>query len=49
MSKIAKLLKMSVINIKRKKEKYEESSYLIRTNKIESKNQLFTYLDKFWL
>jgi len=47
MNKIAKALNTSVINIYRDRIKYEEHSYLIRTDKIKSKNKIFSYLNKF--
>jgi NADH:ubiquinone oxidoreductase subunit 2 (subunit N) len=47
MNKIAKSLNTSVITITRKRINYEEHGYLIRTDKIISKNIIFSYLDKF--
>jgi len=47
MFKISELLKTSVISINRKKVNYEENAYLIRTDKIESKVAIFTYLNKY--
>jgi len=47
MDNIAKALNTTVINIYRDRIKYEEHSYLIRTDKIISKNKIFSYLNKF--
>jgi hypothetical protein len=47
MFKISELLKTCVISINRKKINYEENAYLIRTDKIESKVAIFTYLNKY--
>jgi LAGLIDADG endonuclease len=49
MKKIAMSLNTSLINIHRKKINYNENAYLIRTDKIVSKNILFSYLDKYSL
>jgi hypothetical protein len=47
MSKISEFLKTSVISINRKRINYEENAFLIKTDKIESKNIIFTYLNKY--
>ena len=47
MNEIAKSLGSLVITINRKRINYEEHGYLIRTDKIISKNRIFSYLDKF--
>jgi len=47
MSKISEFLKTSVISINRKRINYEENAFLIKTDKIESKNIIFAYLNKY--
>jgi len=47
MNEIAKSLSSSLITIKRKRINFEENGYLIRTDKIISKNIIFSYLDRF--
>lgn len=47
MNIIAVYLKTSVLNIERKKTNYIEKGYLIKTDKIESKEQIFAYLNKY--
>jgi LAGLIDADG endonuclease len=47
MNEIAKSLDTSVIIITRKRINYEEHGYLVRTDKIISKNKMFSYLDRF--
>jgi hypothetical protein len=47
MNEIAKSLSSPVITIRRKRINYEEDGYLIRTDKIISKNRIFSYLDRF--
>ena len=47
MLKIASFLKTSVIFVKRKRTIFKENFYLVRTDKIESKNMIFIYLNKY--
>jgi hypothetical protein len=47
MSKISEYLKTSVIYLTRKRINYEENTFLVKTDKIESKNVIFTYLNKY--
>ena len=47
MFKISEFLKTSVISLNRKRINYEENAYLIKTDKIESKNAIFAYLNKY--
>lgn len=47
MNEIAKSLDSSVITFSRKRVNYEEHGYLIRTDKVISKNIIFLYLNKF--
>jgi hypothetical protein len=47
MFKISEFLKTSVISLNRKRIKYEENAYLIKSYKIESKNAIFAYLNKY--
>ena len=47
MNEIAKSLGSSGITISRKRINYAEHGYLIRTDKILSKNRIFSYLNKF--
>lgn len=47
MFKINEFLKTSVISLNRKRINYEENAYLIKTDKIESKNVIFAYLNKY--
>jgi hypothetical protein len=47
MFKISEFLKTSVISLNRKRINYEENAYLIKTDKIESKNVIFAYLNKY--
>jgi len=49
MEKIAVFLKTTVMVRNRKRNNYEEKSYVIRTNKKESKEELFKYLNNFSL
>ena len=47
MSKISIFLKTSVVSLNRKRINYEENAFLIKTDKIISKNILFSYLNKY--
>lgn len=47
MDEIAKYLNSIVISIFRKRNKYEERGYLIRTDILESKEKMFTYFKKY--
>jgi hypothetical protein len=47
MTRIAEYLKTSVIYINRKRMNFEENSYLVRTDKLESKEQMFFYFNKY--
>ena len=47
MFKISEFLKTSIISLNRKRINYEENVYLIKTDKIESKNAIFAYLNKY--
>ena len=47
MEKIAEYLKTKVTNIERNKGSYVEKAFQVRTDKIESKIQLFDYLIKY--
>ena len=47
MSKIGAFLNTSVISLKRKRINYKENAFLIRTDKIESKNIIFSYFNKY--
>lgn len=47
MSNIGTFLKTPVISLNRKKVNYEENAFLIRTDKIISKNIIFSYLNKY--
>ena len=47
MEEIAILLKSKVVELERKKSTYLEKSYIIRSDKIESKILLFDYLNKY--
>jgi len=47
MSRISEYLKTSVIYLTRKRINYEENTFLVKTDKIESKNVIFTYLNKY--
>lgn len=47
LDKIAKYLDTIVISIFRKRNKYEERGYLIRTDKLESKEKMFTYFNNY--
>lgn len=47
MEEISQFLKTKVIGIERDKGYYEEKVFVVRTDKLESKIQLFDYLGKF--
>lgn len=47
MDEIAKYLNTTVISIFRKRNKYEEIGFLIRTDKLESKEKIFTYFKDY--
>jgi hypothetical protein len=47
MSRISEFLKSSVISLNRKRINYEENAFLIKTDRIESKNIIFSYLNKY--
>lgn len=49
MSKISAFLKTSVVSLNRKRINYEENAFLIKTDKIISKNVIFSYLNKYSL
>ena len=47
MSKISEFLKTPVIYLNRKRINYEENAFLVKTDKIESKKIIFSYLKKY--
>jgi LAGLIDADG endonuclease len=47
MSRISEFLKTLVISLNRKRRNYEENAFLIKTDKIESKKIIFSYLKKY--
>ena len=47
MEKIAEFLKTKVTNVERDKGSYVEKAFQVRTDKFESKVQLFHYLSKY--
>lgn len=47
MDEIAKYLHTIVISVYRKINKYEEKGYLIRTDKLESKEKMFSYFNNY--
>jgi len=47
MEKIAKYLKTELININRTRVSWTEKGYLIKTDRVESKNKLFSYFDNY--
>jgi LAGLIDADG endonuclease len=49
MNEIAKSLDTPLINIHMKRVRYDENVYLVKTDRIKSKEILFSYLDKYSL